>query len=281
MSKPARAKNRGDQDLIAGALEAVKVLQSLNQRTGQLVKQLQPVEIVAKALVGLYRPGEGMGDVKAVINVWRPFAKLHHRLPPLGDRVPFLRGALCLFIEPFRAERHINKGVEKLIEGFSLRALPERIPDKAEPGVAHDHAGGDGRARAGDRDRCRAPQHRVAKRMDALVLAAVAIVLSMQAAGTRPCGIERRQRRKRQILLGQVLRLHVVHADVDFDPCRSNLLASPASQRGHCLLNAPCDRVRIVPGSIGEQDLAAALPAVRTRERHFRLEPVVRHSFGF
>jgi hypothetical protein len=124
--------------------------------------------------------------------------------------MPFLRGTLRLLVELILAERRIDQGVEKLIEGFGLRTRPERIPDKAKPGVAHDHAGGDRRARAGDNNRCRAPQHRIAERMDALVLAAVATALSMQAAGTGLCGIERRLRWNRQILLGHVLGLQVV-----------------------------------------------------------------------
>lgn len=176
------------------------------------------------------------------------------------------------------AEGRIHQGVEKLIEGFGLRTLPERIPDKAKPGVAHDHAGGDRRARAGDSDRCRAPQHRIAESMDALILAAAAVALSMQAAGTGFRGIERRQRWDGQILLSHVLGLRVVHPDVDADPRGRDLLAAPAGQRGHRLLNAPGDRVRIVPGGVCEQNFAAPLPAMRARESHLRLEPVVRHS---
>jgi hypothetical protein len=102
--------------------------------------------------------------------------------------------------------------------------------------------------------------------MDALILAARSVALSMETAWARLRWIERRHRRKRQILLGNVPRLQIIHTNIDADPRGSNCLASLTGQGGHSFLNALGDRTRIVSRCVCNQYFAAPLPAVWASE---------------
>jgi hypothetical protein len=116
-------KHDGYEYLVPRALERAKILQSRNERFGQPMSQLQPIQIVGKTLVGVGRSGKSVASADAVACVSRPAKQLKHCSAPFHDSVLILERKEKLLFKPILAERAHYERIEELMKRLVLRIV--------------------------------------------------------------------------------------------------------------------------------------------------------------